>query len=191
MLCAAYSDPGRHYHNLVHIEDCLNQLERFRDLTSETAIIEMAIWFHDAVYDSTSKGNEEASAELAGKMLAGAGLDMSVVRKIRELILVTKHQQLPTSLEERILVDVDLSILGRTVEEFARYDCQIREEYAWVPEADYRQGRMVVLQSFLDRPSIYNTDLVKQLWEEAARRNLQAAIESLRDGNLTMKRNRI
>ena len=65
-LVAAYTAPGRHYHNLAHIEDCLGALARVENLSAlEREILSEAIWWHDVVYDATRADNEELSARLA------------------------------------------------------------------------------------------------------------------------------
>jgi predicted metal-dependent HD superfamily phosphohydrolase len=65
-LVAAYNAPGRHYHNLAHIEDCLAALARVDNLSvAEREILSEAIWWHDVVYDATRTDNEELSAQLA------------------------------------------------------------------------------------------------------------------------------
>ena len=64
-LIAAYTAPGRHYHNLAHIEDCLDALARVENLSAvEREILSEAIWWHDVVYDATRSDNEELSAQL-------------------------------------------------------------------------------------------------------------------------------
>ena len=71
-LVAAYTAPGRHYHNLAHIEDCLAALARVDDLSAaDREILTQAIWWHDVVYDATRADNEELSARL-GTALADA-----------------------------------------------------------------------------------------------------------------------
>ena len=72
--------------------------------------------------------------------------------------------------------DIDLAILGQSPDLFGAYDRGIREEYSWVPEDDYRKGRIAVLQSFLERKSIYSTDYFRSEYEEKARKNLCRAI---------------
>ena len=62
----------------------------------------------------------------------------------------------------------------------ARYVADVRKEYAWVPDADYRTGRASVLEAFLARPRIYHTDVMFTEAEAAARRNLRAEIDRLR-----------
>jgi len=65
-LIAAYTAPGRHYHDLTHIEDCLAALAAVDNLSaSERDILTEAIWWHDVVYDATRSDNEELSAQLA------------------------------------------------------------------------------------------------------------------------------
>jgi predicted metal-dependent HD superfamily phosphohydrolase len=69
-LAAAYTSPGRHYHNLTHIEDCLGALARVENLSPlDREILSAAIWWHDVVYDATRADNEELSAQLAERHL--------------------------------------------------------------------------------------------------------------------------
>lgn len=94
--------------------------------------------------------------------------------------MMTCHNALPISLDEQILVDLDLSILAAKPARFAEYELQVRAEYAWVPEATYRSKRAEILQTFLDRKTIYNTAHFKANSEADARRNLSDSIASLR-----------
>lgn len=177
-LAEAYSEPHRAYHNSAHIRDCLEQFDRARDFAERPDEVEAAIWFHDAIYDPRAKDNEVRSAEWASSALTNAGADSEVVRRVSHLILATKHDAEPQSPDSRLLVDVDLSILGRDPAAFDAYDRAIRREYEWVSETDYRTGRTAVLQKFLDRPRIFLTPPFKPL-EAAARRNLERVIRAL------------
>src|SRR5207249_3206443 len=94
--------------------------------------IEMAIWYHDAVYDSRAKDNEEQSADLAEKAGKTAGVSSGFLARVRELILATKHVMPPEDADAALLVDVDLSILGQSGDRFDQYEEQIRREYDWV-----------------------------------------------------------
>ena len=73
-----------------------------------------------------------------------------------------------------------VAILGKPADEFARYDAAIRQEYAWVSAEAYRAGRSKVLQSFLDRDRIYQTEFFRNRYEEKARENLQRVIKRLK-----------
>ena len=71
-------------------------------------------------------------------------------------------------------LDADLAILGASPERYARYAADIRKEYAWVPEPEYRAGRAAVLNRFLALPRIYHAEPLFAEGEERARVNLRA-----------------
>jgi predicted metal-dependent HD superfamily phosphohydrolase len=98
---------------------------------------------------------------------------------VRELISFTKHSAVPIGDDASVLVDIDLSILGAAEPRFAEYEQQVRQEYGWVPESAYRQGRARVLSSFLGRSCIYSTPLFKQRLELRARSNLERSVREL------------
>jgi predicted metal-dependent HD superfamily phosphohydrolase len=175
----AYQTPVRAYHNLAHIEQCLDELDGLRGLCDEPDLVEAAIWFHDAIYDAKRGDNEPRSAELAGQVMRGAGLSADAIGKVGELIAATKHSSAPSTQDARVLTDIDLAILGQHVVSFDRYEQGIREEYAFVPEPDFRVGRAKILKGFLERQSIYLTDEMIKLYEAAARENLRRSIERL------------
>lgn len=136
----------------------------------------MAIWFHDAVCDVKRSDNEERSAQWAESELKAAGAPTEVAARVSSLVLVTKHTAVPVSLDEQVLIDIDLGILGAGEARFAEYERQIRDEYAFVPGFLFHRKRRVILQSFLQRHRIYSTQHFFATLEEAARRNLQRAM---------------
>lgn len=178
-LIPIYSSPDRAYHNLAHIQACLTEFEAVRSLANDPIAMQTAIYFHDVVYDTHAHDNEERSADFAREQLQKSGADETLISTVVELILATKHNQ-PVSGDAALLVDIDLAILGKPADEFDRYDAAIRQEYAWVSEEAYRAGRSKILQSFLDRPSIYQTDYFRNQYEVHARLNLQHALLRLK-----------
>jgi predicted metal-dependent HD superfamily phosphohydrolase len=170
-----YGENDLAYHNLVHIEDCCRQLDGCRDLAEDVVAVELAIFFHDLIYDPRRSDNEELSSECAKGFLAGTGF----ADQVAGLILATKHTTQASDHDARLICDIDLSILGRSEDVYARYAGAIREEYAWVPEADYRAGRRAVLENFLGRESIFSHDVFVEKYEAAARRNLADEIRRL------------
>ncbi len=179
-LTRHYSETHRAYHNSHHISHCLEELDSARSLAISPDTVETAIWFHDAIYDPRAKDNEEQSATLAETTLTTAGVGPAIISQVRSLILITKHAAPPQQPDEILLVDIDLAILGQGRERYEAFEQQIREEYAWVPASDFAKGRGAILQSFLNRPSIYGTDRFRECYEQAARTNLAWALARLR-----------
>jgi len=180
-LLAAWSEPGRRYHNRVHLEDCLAQLDDSAAEATERSLIEAAIWFHDAVYEPLASDNEQRSAAWARRALGGLGVPGRIVGEIARLILLTRHVEPPLETDRpgALLCDIDLSILGRAPEAFDRYDRQIRAEYAAVPDAAYQAGRRRILGALLARDPLYLTDRFRARYEAAARDNLRRALARL------------
>ena len=64
-LIAAYSEKQRAYHTLQHLYECLVLVDSIRADLIDADAVELALWFHDAVYDTALQDNEERSACLA------------------------------------------------------------------------------------------------------------------------------
>jgi predicted metal-dependent HD superfamily phosphohydrolase len=172
-LVGLYSSPDRAYHTLAHIEQCLVEYDRIPDGLPEAPLLEMALWYHDAIYDSREQDSEERSAEFVDCVAHDLGLSEAIGVRMAALIRLTQHHDVPEGdLVAAYLVDIDLAILGSEPSRFAEYDHQIREEYIWVPLAFYKLRRRQVLASFLERPAIYRTPLFHGLYEQQARANL-------------------
>ncbi len=177
-LLKRYGEAQRAYHNLEHIVMMLDELEQMHEGDPAVAL---AIWFHDAVYDPKAKDNEEQSAELAKDTIGKIDLPDSLGEQVSELVMETKHAAVPTDRAAQILVDLDLMVLGKSEKAFDAYEAGIRREYDWVPQVDFCAGRSSVLQSFLDRSSIYSTALFRDKYETTARKNLVRSIEQLKN----------
>jgi predicted metal-dependent HD superfamily phosphohydrolase len=140
-IVARYSEPHRFYHTLQHLRECFSVLEPASHLAKRLAEVQLALWFHDAVYDTRAQDNEERSAHWAEESLVAGGAGSDVAARVRELVLATKHHAVPEEEDAKLLVDVDLSILGAAEPRFAEYEKQVRQEYGWVAEDAFRQGR--------------------------------------------------
>jgi predicted metal-dependent HD superfamily phosphohydrolase len=175
-LAAAYCEPHRHYHTARHVASCLRLLGTCRALAHRPEEVALGIYFHDAVYDTHRNDNASRSAAWAARWLRARGVAAARVARVTELILATRHEGRAPRGDAALLVDIDLSVLGRAWTTFSRYDTAIRREYAWVPLAEYRVRRARVLRAFLDRPRIYSTAALRARFERQARRNLAAAI---------------
>jgi predicted metal-dependent HD superfamily phosphohydrolase len=178
-LVVAYSESGRFYHTLKHLEECFWHFDSAKRLARIPAEIEIAIWFHDAIYDTRRNDNEENSAAWAANVIRDSRLPLEVAERIANLILATTHKAKPDSADISLFVDVDLSILGASAERFDDYEKQIRQEYAWVPENEFRQGRTKLMRGILARERIYSTDFFQNRLEAAARANVMRSLSKL------------
>ena len=181
-LAAAYAETHRHYHTAAHIDHCLELLDEFQDEADNPEEIELALWFHDAVYNPMSKDNEAKSADWAERFLMENDGDQERSRKIRAMIMATVHDAPVSDPDTRLLVDIDLSILGADPARYAEFEREVRREYRWVPGPMFRKGRQSILESFLERDTIYSTGGIRHRYEEQARENLAAAVSNLRFG---------
>ncbi len=179
-LVARYSENHRKYHTLQHLEECLNHFDEFREGAEHPLEIELALWFHDAVYEVKRKDNEKKSADWARSFALEMGLESAAAERIHALIMATLHDALPQGPDAQIMIDVDLAILGAEESRFEEYEQQVREEYGWVPGILFRRSRKKVLKGFLERPRIYSTARFTTAREEQARKNIRLSLRQLR-----------
>jgi predicted metal-dependent HD superfamily phosphohydrolase len=179
-LLQRYAEPHRAYHTQAHLADCLTLLNEFEAICDHPGEVALALWFHDAVYDVRAKDNEERSAAWLEEEALQAGTAPAAAARMRSLVLATRHQAIPDSSDARLLVDIDLSILGADPERYARFETEIRAEYAWVPGPLFRRERGKILKGFLDRSSIYSTNELRARFESRARTNLSRTLAALR-----------
>jgi predicted metal-dependent HD superfamily phosphohydrolase len=185
-LEAAYDDPGRGYHDLLHLGEVLQRLDELvpPDLPGRDAVL-LAAWFHDAVYDTGGEAghgagvaNEERSARLAEAELVA--LDAPLVAEVARLVRLTEtHRPADDDLHGQLLCDADLAILAAPPERYAAYVAGVRTEYAAVPEPDFRAGRRAVLEDLLAKPTLFHSAAARERWESTARANLTAEVAEL------------
>ncbi len=183
-LVGRYAEPHRHYHTLGHIRHCLREFDAMRDLADHADSVEMAVWFHDAVYDTHAKDSEERSAELARNVLDVGGFNAAFCDRVAELVLATKHASPPTFNDAALLVEADLAILGQPADVFDEYERGIRREYAWADDAAFAAGRAAVLEGFLRRSVLFRVHSLHRAYEDAARANLTRSIARLARGEI-------
>jgi predicted metal-dependent HD superfamily phosphohydrolase len=171
-LLQRYAEPHRRYHTRQHLAECFQRLDEIRHLADRPADVELAIWFHDAVYDPRRDDNEQRSAALAGERLTDGA-------RVAQLVLATRHAAKPADADARVLVDVDLWILAAPRGRFDEYEAQIHEEYSWMPWPAYRRGRAKLIAGFLARDAIFSTPPFVERYEARARANLARSLARL------------
>jgi len=174
-----YSEKRRHYHNLNHLENMFSELELVKDKIMNFNNISFSVFYHDVIYDATSKLNEEKSAEFAKLRLQQLGLNEIDIAEISEQILATKSHQKSEKGDINYLLDADLSILGKDLETYLGYTKNIRKEYSIYPDFLYKPGRKKVLQHFLELENIFKTEDFRDKFELQANENIEVELKSL------------
>lgn len=185
----AYTGCGRHYHNLEHIVNvmdnwCINTGDSLKNHPS----MFFAILLHDVVYKGSpdasfwgltswkTDGDEERSAEVAKHL--------GYSYKIIDLILSTRYGYPydENNKDCKAMRSADLSILGQAPDVYAEYSSNIRKEYGEYNDSSYRAGRKQVLELLLNQlnqDKLYLLPQWKRKYSENARRNLKKEISGL------------
>jgi predicted metal-dependent HD superfamily phosphohydrolase len=184
-LCADHQSKERRYHTLTEVGECLARLARWQAHAENPHEIAVAIWFKDAVYDPQRHDNEGRSARLAFDSLVALGVDAETARRVRDLVVLTRHDGPPSGVDARLMVDIDQGIFGASPERYAQYEQQLREEMSHITDFIYRRRRVEALKAQLARLHIFHTDAVRVEIERQARANLQGTVARLQNRGLT------
>nr|WP_244501303.1 hypothetical protein [Streptomyces sp. TP-A0874] len=179
-LLARWSEPQRHYHTTRHLAAVLDRVDELADHCGSPDTVRLAAWFHDAVYRPDRSENEERSARLAERALPEAGVDPARTAEAARLVRLTvRHDPAPGDREGEVLCDADLAVLAGPPEAYATYAAAVRQEYGFVPDAEFREGRAAVLRDLLALPRLFRTPAGHGRWESIARRNVLTELELL------------
>ena len=178
-LVKAYSEKHRRYHTGAHINATLKHLDTVTDLANDSCEIEIALWFHDAIYKPFSANNELDSAVWASKFLSDNAVGKDRIDRVHNLIMATIHTAETEGNDQLLMVDIDLSILGTEAAVYDQFEKDVRYEYKLVPYFLYRKKRKEILVNFLELDRIYQYDFFYEKLEKQARANLVSAIETL------------
>ncbi|AZZ93167.1 hypothetical protein EUZ85_21560 [Hahella sp. KA22] len=180
-LRQAYTESHRHYHTLDHIQACLRRFDQVVGDLEDPRAVELALWYHDVVYQIGNADNEADSARRAVAELGQLEETPEMAAQVRDLILHTRHPSQPDSHDAAWLVDIDLAILGAAPALYDQYEAWIRQEYQDIPWPQYSAGRRRVLQGFLNDAFIYHTERFRSEREPNARANLKRALTRLEE----------
>ncbi|MFD6277272.1 hypothetical protein ACFWFI_17120 [Streptomyces sp. NPDC060209] len=179
-LIARWAEPQRRYHTTAHLTQVLDRVDTLAGHASDPDLVRLAVWFHDAVYRPDRSENEERSAALAELALPEAGLPDSATAEVARLVRLTvTHDPADGDTNGEVLCDADLAILAAAPKDYAAYAAQVREEYGFVPDDAFREGRAAVLRQLLELPRLFRTPHGAKEWEPRARQNLTTELELL------------
>lgn len=180
LLIIAYNEKQRIYHTQQHIEDCLTLFDEIKNRLHHADTVELAIWFHDAIYQINSRDNEELSADLFMNMSEDV-LQPTTRHQVYQHIIATLHNG-SEMLEHdtRYMVDIDLSSFGLPWEEFIHNSHEVRAEMSHIPDEEFYPRQCAFQQSLLKRGRFYRTDYFFRNYEQSALNNIADYFVQLR-----------
>lgn len=152
---------------------------RLCHLISDPDMLYFAIFYHDMVYNVLRKDNEVKSAAVAKSRLAQLGIAPERIAHCVDMIEATKDHALSDDPDTNYFLDLDMAILGTSLERYQQYREQVRMEYGIYPDFLYNKGRKQVLEKFLSGDDLFRTELFKAEFEENAIRNIKAELKQL------------
>lgn len=179
-LLKRWAEPQRRYHTTAHLVAVLDHIDVLEAHADDPDLVRLAAWFHDAVYAPERSTNEERSARLAERALPEIGLTEAQTAEVARLVRLTvTHDPADGDRNGEALCDADLAILAAAPDAYAAYAAAVREEYAFVPDEDFRAGRAAVLRQLLALPRLFRTPYGAAEWEGPARANLATEMDLL------------
>jgi predicted metal-dependent HD superfamily phosphohydrolase len=179
-LLRRWSEPQRRYHTVEHLTAVLDHVDTLEEYAHDPNAVRLAAWFHDAVYLPERSTNEERSARLAERALPEAGVPEERTAEVARLVRLTvTHDPADDDRDGQVLCDADLAILASPPSAYAAYTAAVREEYHFVPNEAFRDGRAAVLRQLLELPRLFRTPYGREKWEATARYNLRSELELL------------
>lgn len=148
-LLSMWNESHRHYHNLNHLNDLIDQINENKSKYSnkEYEKLMLAAIFHDCVYDPMSSTNEEDSANFL--MECAVDKSNSDILDVKQMILDTKTHNSTTNLSE-LFNKFDMSIVERDFDQLLEWENGISEEFSVFPKEQYKEGRIKFLKSVMD-----------------------------------------
>jgi predicted metal-dependent HD superfamily phosphohydrolase len=180
-----YSEPHRAYHGQAHVDALLSGFADEGLHVENGAAVELAIWYHDAIYDPAATDNEARSADLLVAEMRGLATP-SIVSPAESMVRATASHVLPSDLPEALrndmatFLDLDMAILGAEPADYDVYESGIAAEYVPVHGlTKFREGRSTFLGGMLSRERLFHTERFHQSLDMAARANMRRGLVAL------------
>ena len=177
-----YAEPHSAYHGQPHNDAMLRGARAEAAQLAHPDAVELAIWYHDAIYDPASTENEQRSAALLRADLAGLA-DPAVIGLAARLVEASAAHLLPPgfpdawSHDAAVFLDLDMAILGAAPADYDAYEAGIAAEYIPVHGPDaFGRGRAAFLRAALARNRLFLTDRFHRALDGPARANLERAL---------------
>lgn len=175
-LLTQYDQPSRRFHTRQHLIEALNHFAAAASSARHPAEVELAIWFHDAIWTPDGRDDEARSAEWARDALRRAGVDPSTIDRTYRFILATATPEAAVEHDACLVIDLDHVVLAAAPSRFQQFEAQVRDEMPHLSEREFRRHRRRILNRWMERTSVFSTPVLQMLYEGKARANLQRAL---------------
>jgi predicted metal-dependent HD superfamily phosphohydrolase len=146
--------------------------------------VELAVWYHDVIYDVKANDNERESAKLFQDR-ARDRVPLAQVEVVVELIMVTVHSHnAPCTTDQGFMVDIELSSFGLPWERFIADSIAVREEFAHLTDTEFFARQRDFLASLLSRPHFCYTEFFRRRHEQRARENISRYLGEITERGL-------
>ena len=184
-LRTRYAEPHRAYHTQAHIDSMLAGLAELGHAFVDPPTAELAVWYHDAIYDPAASDNEARSAALLRADMAGLA-DPAMLGRAERLVRLTASHSIPADIppdlagDAALFLDLDMAVLGSGRAGYDAYEQGIAAEYEPVYGRErFVAGRAAFLAGVLQRPQLFLTRPFQDRLDAAARNNLHRALQRL------------
>lgn len=183
LLWLQMAAPERHYHDYNHILFMLDFAKKHNIKLSKEQ--QLAIWFHDAIYDVNKTDNEIGSWALLDAILSQYVNTESNFNDDQDdyydYIVTTKDHLFDNSIiatrATHTILDLDLAHFSLPRNEYLQTVERLRKEYT-ISYDDFNKGRSNFLTALIKKGFIYYTPEFTQ-FEAAAMQNIQQDLKEL------------
>lgn len=171
-----YDEPRRHYHNGEHIDFVLARLDEVHSHLQNPDAVELALWFHDAIYQIGAADNERASADLFMREAAGQ-LAQPLTDRVESLIMATRHmagRPPHDDIDACYIVDIDLASFGLPWDRFKADGAKLRLEMEPKSEDEFNAGVLCLINHLMGgSKDFYLTEYAREHWQPQALANIE------------------
>ncbi len=163
------------FHSLEHTMNVVRhaeQIGRYEKLSEEELqAVLVAAWFHDTGYLVQHDNHEEASKAIVRSFFEAHPVDPRFTELTERCIDITKRQEEPAILPEKVILDADVSHIGNAG--FISISKKLKKEYSLYQEREissleYWEGTL----RFLEKQSFY-TSYAQQYYLPEKGKNMQ------------------
>jgi len=181
-LATMYGEEWRSYHNIGHISDCLGYFDDCCDQASNPDAMEMAIWFHDCIYEIGARNNEARSRDWFMEQTRGI-LDDKFRNRVSELIMDTCHRHQPDTEDGKLIADIDLTSFSLPWDQYIADGKNVQKELGNDKPGSDPSKKIGFLANLSKRDTVYFSPYYLENFEKSAQDNISTHLVQLKQEN--------